>query len=130
MEIMLSAHPELYHTFLECVEECLAQLLDNAVDARDLPGMADVDASLLYFCRLVKEHNKVALTGECADEIFGGYSWFYRSELTEGEEKVLLWNAFGGLLPQALLHRKKSPYPKTYSPCLRQALSFWHTWYR
>ena len=108
----------------------MAQLLDNAVDARDLPGMADVDASLLYFCRLVKEHNKVALTGECADEIFGGYSWFYRSELTEGEEKVLLWNAFGGLLPQALLHRKKSPYPKTYSPCLRQALSFWHTWYR
>ena len=83
-----------------------------------------------YFCRLVKEHNKVALTGECADEMFGGYSWFYRSELTEGEEKVLLWNAFGGLLPQALLHRKKSPYPKTYSPCLRQALSFWHTWYR
>ena len=59
---MLSAHPELYHTFLECGEECLAQLLDNAVDARDLPGMADVDASLLYFCRLVKEHNKVALS--------------------------------------------------------------------
>ena len=43
--------------------------------------MADVDASLLYFCSLVSKHNKVALTGECADEIFGGYPWFYRDEL-------------------------------------------------
>lgn len=48
---------------------------------KDLPGMTDVDASLLYFCGLVKQHNKVALTGECADEIFGGYPWFYREEL-------------------------------------------------
>jgi asparagine synthase (glutamine-hydrolysing) len=50
------------------------------VDAKDLPGMADVDASLLYFCRQVKQHNKVTLTGECADEIFGGYPWFHREE--------------------------------------------------
>ena len=44
-------------------------------------GMTDVDSSLLYFCSLVKKHNKVALTGECADEIFGGYPWFYREDL-------------------------------------------------
>jgi len=43
--------------------------------------MTDIDASLLYFCSLVAQHNKVALTGECADEIFGGYPWFYRDEL-------------------------------------------------
>ena len=43
--------------------------------------MTDVDSSLLYFCSLVKKHNKVALTGECADEIFGGYPWFYREDL-------------------------------------------------
>jgi len=73
------------HTFLECGEADLAAALYSAVDAKDLPGMADVDASLLYFCSLVKERNKVALTGECADEIFGGYPWFYRPELTEGE---------------------------------------------
>ena len=52
---------------------------------KDLPGMTDVDASLLYFCGLVKQHNKVALTGECADEIFGGYPWFYREELLHGD---------------------------------------------
>lgn len=72
---------DLNHTYLECDESRLADLLYLVVDAKDLPGMADIDASLLYFCSLVKVHNKVALTGECADEIFGGYPWFYREEL-------------------------------------------------
>ncbi len=71
----------VHHTYLECDEETLADLLEDAVWMKDLPGMTDVDASLLYFCGLVREHNKVALTGECADEIFGGYPWFYREEL-------------------------------------------------
>jgi len=69
------------HTYLECDEGLLADMLYPAVDARDLPGMADIDASLMYFCSLVKRENKVALTGECADEIFGGYPWFYRDDL-------------------------------------------------
>ena len=71
----------LNHTYLECAEEELVDFLYTSTDAKDLPGMADIDASLLYFCRLVKQHNKVALTGECADEIFGGYPWFYREDL-------------------------------------------------
>lgn len=70
-----------HHTYLECSQTTLFDSLFDAVDAKDLPGMTDVDASLLYFCSLVAKHNKVALTGECADEIFGGYPWFYRSEL-------------------------------------------------
>ena len=69
------------HTCLTCDERDLVGLLDEAVDAKDLPGMADVDASLLAFCRIVAARNKVALTGECADEIFGGYPWFYRPDL-------------------------------------------------
>ncbi|HPU58935.1 MAG TPA: asparagine synthase (glutamine-hydrolyzing), partial [Candidatus Avimonas sp.] len=80
VDMMLSMY-NLNHTYLECDEGLLADLLYTAVDAKDLPGMADIDASLLYFCSLVKKHNKVALTGECADEIFGGYPWFYREEL-------------------------------------------------
>ena len=71
------------HTYLECDMPTLVDSLYTAVDAKDLPGMTDVDASLLYFCSLVAKHNKVALTGECADEIFGGYPWFYRKELLE-----------------------------------------------
>lgn len=80
VNIMLDHYPT-NHTYLECDELQLADALYTAVDAKDYPGMTDVDASLLYFCALVKTKNKVALTGECADEIFGGYPWFYRPEL-------------------------------------------------
>lgn len=58
----------------------LAESLKDAVIARDTPGMADVDSSMLLFCKKVKDHATVALTGECADEIFGGYPWFFRKD--------------------------------------------------
>ena len=69
------------HTYLECDNLDLADNLYNAVDARDLPNMADVESSLLYFCQKVSAKTKVALTGECADEIFGGYPWFHNPEI-------------------------------------------------
>ena len=50
--------------------------LQEATIARDLPGMADVDFSLLAFCGQIRPLVKVALSGECADEIFGGYPWY------------------------------------------------------
>lgn len=59
--------------------------LEEAVLVRDLPGMADVDSSLLWFCERIKRDYTVALSGECADEIFGGYPWFYREELLQRE---------------------------------------------
>lgn len=59
----------------------LITALRDAMIARDLPGMADVDSSLLLFCRQIKGYATVALSGECADEIFGGYPWFYREDL-------------------------------------------------
>ena len=61
--------------------EELAAALDDAVRARDLPGMADVDSSLLLFCKEIKKHVTVALSGECADEIFGGYPWYRDREV-------------------------------------------------
>lgn len=54
----------------------LVDALRSSTDARDLPGMADVDFSLLVFCGQIREEVKVALSGECADEIFGGYPWY------------------------------------------------------
>jgi asparagine synthase (glutamine-hydrolysing) len=58
----------------------LLDTLGPAVQARDLPGMADIDTSLYLFCREIKKEFTVALSGECADEVFGGYPWFYREE--------------------------------------------------
>lgn len=59
----------------------LASALRDAVIARDLPGMADIDSSLLLFCREIRKDFVVGLSGECADEIFGGYPWFTRDEM-------------------------------------------------
>ena len=58
----------------------LASSLEDAMIARDMPGMAEIDSSLLLFCKNVKNEMTVALTGECADEIFGGYPWFFRED--------------------------------------------------
>ena len=58
----------------------LAKYLEDAMIARDMPGMADIDSSLLLFCKNVKKEMTVALTGECSDEIFGGYPWFFRED--------------------------------------------------
>jgi len=54
----------------------LAEALNQSLDARDLPGMTDVDSSLYLFCREIAKYATVAVSGECADEILGGYPWF------------------------------------------------------
>ena len=68
------------HRYLECNNDDLFENLFRSVDVRDMPTMADVDSSMLYFCGRVKNFYKVVLTGECADEIFGGYPWFHKEE--------------------------------------------------
>lgn len=59
-------------------QDKLAEYLIEAVHVRDLPGMADIDSSLLWFCKEIRKDFVVGLSGECADEIFGGYPWFHR----------------------------------------------------
>lgn len=56
----------------------LVDALETAMQARDLPGMADVDTSLYLFCREIKKEATVGLSGECSDEVFGGYPWFFK----------------------------------------------------
>ena len=73
------------HHYLSCDYQKQADLLEESVRAHDLPCMADIDSSLLYFCREVSKTQKVVLTGECADEVFGGYPWFHRQEFLEKE---------------------------------------------
>ena len=69
------------HTYLKCGSSDMYSMLYDSVDSRCLPTMADIDSSLLFFCKKVSMNHKVTLTGECADEIFGGYPWFHRNEM-------------------------------------------------
>ncbi|UTR14540.1 asparagine synthase (glutamine-hydrolyzing) [Salipaludibacillus sp. LMS25] len=73
------------HTKAVIKQSELYKLLESAVEARDLPGMADIDSSLLWFCGEIRKQATVALSGECADEIFGGYPWFRDKEKLQGE---------------------------------------------
>jgi asparagine synthase (glutamine-hydrolysing) len=53
--------------------------------ARDEPGMGQLDASLYLLCREMKKHATVALSGESADEVFGGYPWFFHPEAVSAD---------------------------------------------
>ena len=80
---LMAKHLDSDHTILTCDNKKQADGLYDAVLARDLPCMADVESSLLHFCSQAVKTHPVALTGECADEIFGGYPWFHREDLLE-----------------------------------------------
>ena len=60
-----------------------AHLMDPQVRAavlraRDLPtGIGDMDTSLYLLFKAIRAHSTVALSGESADEVFGGYRWFH-----------------------------------------------------
>lgn len=69
------------HTWTMLTPEDLLAVMEDATVARDLPGMADVDFSLLALCGKIRTKVKVALSGECADEIFGGYPWYRDPEI-------------------------------------------------
>ena len=69
------------HHWTVLTPDDLVSALEDATLARDLPGMADVDFSLLVFCGHIRRKVKVALSGECADEIFGGYPWYRDPEI-------------------------------------------------
>ncbi len=54
--------------------------------ARDYPaGLGDMDASLYLLFHAIRQHSTVALSGESADEVFGGYRWFHQPEIVAVE---------------------------------------------
>ena len=69
------------HQWTVLTPDDLIEVLEESTFARDLPGMADVDFSLTAFCKRIRQKVKVALSGECADEIFGGYPWYRDPEV-------------------------------------------------
>ena len=54
----------------------LAKGLARAVSLRGFPGMADIDASLMLLSEQISRYDRRVVSGECGDEVFGGYPWF------------------------------------------------------
>ncbi len=73
------------HEIITVTNQDLLDNLENAVIARDAPGMGDVDSSLFCFCNSVGQNYSIAMSGECGDEVFGGYPWFHRKEDFEAD---------------------------------------------
>ena len=84
IRLMMDALDTEHHWTVLSPED-LVDALEASTIARDLPGMADVDFSLLAFCKEIRKEVKVALSGECADEIFGGYPWYRDPEVRAKE---------------------------------------------
>ena len=80
IEEMIHRYHSNHHKII-LTQTDLINTLKEALIARDMPGMADIDSSFLLFSEQISQHHKVCLSGECADEIFGGYPWFYKPEL-------------------------------------------------
>ena len=78
---MMSKDANTHHTEIILDNQQVASALYDSVEARDLPGYVDVDSSLLLFCNEIKKEYTVALSGECADELFGGYPWYHNKEI-------------------------------------------------
>lgn len=127
------------HTAVELTQASLAQALEEAVDARGFPGMADVDSSLLLFARKIAPQARFALSGECGDEVFGGYPWFRDAHSISGEsfpwsgslelragvlrrrvrEKLDIRNYVRGALSEAVSRVEHLPHESAEGRCLR-----------
>ena len=79
---IMSKYYHTKHISKEIKQEDVVKLLKNSLIAREYPGMTDIESSLLWFSEEIRKDYKVILSGECADEIFGGYPWFYRQDLS------------------------------------------------
>ncbi|MFE4517373.1 asparagine synthase (glutamine-hydrolyzing) [Kitasatospora sp. NPDC056783] len=86
---MLAEHIGADHSVVELDAADLSDPSRRAtvLRARDLPaGVGDMDTSLLLLFRGVRRHSTVALSGESADELFGGYRWFHDPATVAAED--------------------------------------------
>ncbi len=122
---LMQEYIDSVHHWTVLTPEDLINVLEDATVARDLPGMADVDFSLLAFCKQIRSNVKVALSGECADEIFGGYPWYRDPEVRSIDgfpwaqniaqrENLLITEHLDGLDPREYIYDK---YAKTLTWC-------------
>lgn len=82
IEIMVKHIGSNHHEIVLDTPEVISSLYP-VIDEKGLPSMADVDSSLLAFCKEIKKFVTVALSGECADEIFAGYPWYRDKDIRD-----------------------------------------------
>ncbi|MGW4238386.1 asparagine synthase (glutamine-hydrolyzing) [Streptomyces sp. NPDC004749] len=86
--VEVAAHVGAEHVIVELdnADVLDQEVRDAVLRAQDLPvSTGDMEYSLLVLCRALKERMTVALSGEAADELFGGYTWFHDREAVEGD---------------------------------------------
>ncbi|KVN09667.1 asparagine synthetase B [Burkholderia stagnalis] len=121
----VTAHLHTRHHRVMLDTSDLISHLGDAMRSRDLPGMWEVDASLQLFCREIKKHSTVVLSGETADEIFGGYRWYHQASdyeverfpwvrLVDGRQRLLAPAIRDRIDPGALVARH---YRQTVAEC-------------
>ncbi|GCE21660.1 asparagine synthase (glutamine-hydrolyzing) [Dictyobacter kobayashii] len=69
-----------HHTVTVDTPELLENLL-KPLYAHDVPALGQIETSLYLIFKAMKEHATVALSGESADEVFGGYPWYFYDEV-------------------------------------------------
>ncbi|MFC3890658.1 asparagine synthase (glutamine-hydrolyzing) [Lentzea rhizosphaerae] len=74
---MVAEHVGSDHTELLLGTDEVVKARSEVLRARDIPGLADTNAAQYLLFREVKMRSTVALSGDGADEIFGGYRWFF-----------------------------------------------------
>lgn len=112
----MSSYLGTKHTIYTCNNEQQFDFLKKSVLAHDLPAMADVDSSYLYFCEKVGRQHKIVFTGECADEIFCGYPWYHS---LEEDPKTFPWSK--DLSPRTVLLRNDLAATLPIADCVHSA---------
>ncbi|WP_433514283.1 asparagine synthase (glutamine-hydrolyzing) [Nonomuraea sp. CA-143628] len=84
----LARYVDSDHTdiMLDTAELTDPRLRSSVVRAFDIPNfLGDMNGSLYMLFRAIREHSTVALSGESADELFGGYAWFHAPQAVEAD---------------------------------------------
>ncbi|HEY7429852.1 MAG TPA: asparagine synthase (glutamine-hydrolyzing) [Streptosporangiaceae bacterium] len=80
-EFVRQIQPEHTDIMLDTDELTDPALRSAVVRAWDQPQfLGDMNTSLYMLFRAIRRHSTVALSGESADEVFGGYAWFHAPE--------------------------------------------------
>jgi len=72
------------HRTVTLDQASLARGMGRAMSLRGFPGMADIDSSLMLFSNEIARFDRYVTSGECGDEVFGGYPWFRGEAALEG----------------------------------------------